>query len=429
MARFFILLTTFLLGISLISSAQAFYGFYVGKDDKPLFNKSSQVVYVRDGDRNIITMVNNYKGEAKDFALVVPVPTLLKKDEIRIINNATIQRLDDYSAPRLVEYHDSDPCQPSETTYELSITPPAPVVNKAEQLGVEIEAKYTVGEYDILLLSAQESKNLVTFLKSEGYQLPAGAERVISRYIKQDMKFFIAKINLTVFVETGYTKLRPIQIAYDSKRFILPIRLGTLNAKGEQELFVYALARKGQVKITNYRTIKLPTNRELPSYIKKKKLFGKFYKDMFNTQAKKYNKVAFLEYAWNMSHCDLCGAKPLTNKELKELGVFWKDDPVYLSRLHLRYDKKKFPEDLMFQITADHSTFQGSYALHHAFTGAAQCIAGNKYFHKELPKRFKEEIKTLAELTNWKIKDIRKQQGIPKHNTYQTDDWIERIWD
>lgn len=325
---------------------------------------------------------------------------------------------------------------------------------KAKNLGVTIEAQYTVGEYDILLLSATESGGLVIWLTNEGYKLPKGAEPVIGSYLKQDMKFFVAKVNLKKFDKSGYTKLRPIQIAYTNKKFMLPIRLGTVNAQGKQELFIYALTRKGRVETTNYRTVKLPTNFDIPGYIKEKELFGKFYKDMFKTQVEKQNnKAVFLEYAWNMNWCDPCAADPLSNAELKELGVFWINSPsnqqtttgqaiaprrmptrpkqVYISRLHLRYDRNSFPEDLMFQVTGDTTNFQGRYVIRHPFTGKAQCDAGDQYFNSELPKRFNKDAKTLAKLTNWNIADIRQHQKIPKHVNFSDGDdetWIDGLW-
>ncbi len=328
---------------------------------------------------------------------------------------------------------------------------------KAKDLGVTIEAEYTIGEYDILLLSAKESTGLMAWLTNEGYKLPKGAEPVVGSYLKQGMKFFIAKVNLKEFDKSGYTKLRPIQIAYNYKKFMLPIRLGTVNAQGKQELFVYALTKTGRVETTNYRTVKLPTDFDIPGYIKDKKLFGKFYKDMFRTQVEKHNnKVVFLEYAWNMRSCDPCAAAPLSAKELKELGVFWLNSPqqitpkqgsqiggksirppiyrrpkdVYISRLHLRYDRENFPEDLMFQVTGDRSTFQGRYVIRHPWKGKAQCEAGDHYFNNELPKRFNKNASTLAKLTNWDITEIRKQQKQPKHVDYNTDDssWIDTLW-
>ena len=59
------------------------------------------------------------------------------------------------------------------------------------------------------------------------------------------MRFFVAKVNLKEQAKLGFTYLRPIQVAYESPKFMLPIRLGTVNANGPQELFVYALTPQG----------------------------------------------------------------------------------------------------------------------------------------------------------------------------------------
>ena len=50
----------------------------------------------------------------------------------------------------------------------------------ATSLGVTIEAKYTVGEYDILILSAQQSTGLETWLRENGYRIPAGASAILA---------------------------------------------------------------------------------------------------------------------------------------------------------------------------------------------------------------------------------------------------------
>src|SRR3979490_794161 len=88
-----------------------FCGFYVAKADTKLFNKASQVVLVRDGDRTVMTMVNDFKGELKEFAVVIPVPTFLKREQIHVGEKTLVDHLDAYSAPRLVEYFDADPCR------------------------------------------------------------------------------------------------------------------------------------------------------------------------------------------------------------------------------------------------------------------------------------------------------------------------------
>ena len=91
-------------------AAHAFCGFYVGKADVNLFNEASQVILVRDGERTVISMLNDYRGDLKEFALVVPVPEVLKRGQIHIGDRRVFERIADYSAPRLAEYFDDDPC-------------------------------------------------------------------------------------------------------------------------------------------------------------------------------------------------------------------------------------------------------------------------------------------------------------------------------
>src|SRR5262252_8460942 len=175
-------------------AVRAFCGFYVAKADTKLFNKASQVVLVRDGDRTVITMANDFEGEPKDFAVVIPVPTFLTRGQIHVGEKALVDHLDAYSAPRLVEYFDQNPCELADRVpmamRAASVLEARPGVGGrglAKSLGVTIEAQYAVGEYDILILSAQQSSGLETWLRENGYRIPAGATSVLSSYLRQNM--------------------------------------------------------------------------------------------------------------------------------------------------------------------------------------------------------------------------------------------------
>src|SRR6185295_18578195 len=100
-----------LLGCLSAATAHGFCGFFAGKAEASLFNEASQVVLTRDGSRTVISMLNDYKGPLRQFALVVPTPAVVRQGDVRIAEKATFERLDAYSSPRLAEYHDSDPCQ------------------------------------------------------------------------------------------------------------------------------------------------------------------------------------------------------------------------------------------------------------------------------------------------------------------------------
>src|ERR1700693_4594685 len=92
--------------------ARAFCGFYVARADSELFNKASKVVLAHNGDRTVLTMASDVRGDPKEFAIVIPVPTVIQRDQIRVVEPARIDHLDAYTAPRLVEYYDEDPCAP-----------------------------------------------------------------------------------------------------------------------------------------------------------------------------------------------------------------------------------------------------------------------------------------------------------------------------
>jgi len=272
------------------------------------------------------------------------------------------------------------------------------------------------------------------------------------------MRFFVAKVNLAEQAKLGFSYLRPLQVAYESPKFMLPIRLGMVNASGAQDLYVYALTRKGRVESTNYRTVKVPSDVDLPVYLKSEGEFPKFYKSMFARQVdREEGRSVFTEYAWDMRWCDPCAADPLSSDELRQLGVFWTGGDgvaqprapmpprvlpspspggrqsaaaeAFLTRLHVRYDAAHFPEDLVFQETADRTNFQGRYVLRHAWTGSETCSAADGY-RKGLRERHEQEAERLASLTGWEISDIRKKMGTGDASDPQqaSAKWWETLW-
>jgi hypothetical protein len=209
------------------------------------------------------------------------------------------------------------------------------------------------------------------------------------------------------------------------------------------------LTKGGRVETTNYRTVKLPSNVNVPEYTKD--VFGDFYKATFaNTVEKNDGRAVILEHAWDMSWCDPCAADPLNPDELKGLGVWWVGEGggggpsmpmrgrrpmpmggaqnVFVTRLHARYDRAHFPEDLVFQATNNKENFQGRYVMQHPFKGAMACEAAAPYL-EGVWKRQQEEAKTLADLTGWKMDDIKSKMnladGPPKG---QKRKWYQNLW-
>jgi hypothetical protein len=416
MSVFIRLLPPVLFAVLVCLGLTSFCGFYVARADVQLLNKASQVIIVRDGDLTVLTMSNDFQGDVREFAMVVPVPEVLRRDQIRLADAGIFQKLDAYSGPRLVEYHDEGPCPPAAGMGDMAAVPDMAAVSKPEkEAPVNIEAKYRVGEYDVLILGARESGALKEWLVQNGYRVPPRAEEVLDPYVKSGLKFFVVKVNLEAHQAGGYGNLRPLQLEFSSPRFMLPIRLGMANAEDFQDLIVYAFSKKGRVETTNYRTVESPTGLEVPTFVRDR--FSEFYAAAWEKTWSAQRNAVFLEYAWdlgsgNFVKCDPCASDPPLMADLREAGIPWltgkKDDgmggsdyegELYMTRLHLRYDRATFPQDLVFQETPDRENFQIRYVMNHP-AADLNCEGAAAYFKQVYERRVKE-LATLASITGW----------------------------
>ena len=407
------------------SVAHAFCGFYVATSDQPLVNKASRVVLVHQDGHTIVTMASDVHGDPKQFALVIPVPTVIHREQVRVVKPEIVEHLAEYTKPRLVQYFDPDPCPPPYDARSMAV--PAPMMAPAAGMGigmmrksdVRVEAAFSVEEYDIKVLAAAESDGLIAWLNGHGYRMPQAAGPVIGSYLRQHMHFFVARVNLDRMKDNPTGFLRPIRVSYDTPKFMLPIRLGTVNATGPQDMIVLALARTGRVDVTNYRTVRMPSGVNIPEYVEDK--FGAFYDTVFDRQVQQADSSAvFLEYAWpiagNIALCDPCSTAPLMQSELDEVGATARgrtdadgDARGFITRLHVRYDAAHFPEDLQFQETPDTENYQARFVIQVASKLRTQntCPAGRRY-RAQLHERWKAENATLAQLTGWNPADIHR---------------------
>jgi MYXO-CTERM domain-containing protein len=376
----------------------------VGGASADLYNDATVVSLLRDGTRTVLSMQNNYKGPPEDFAMVVPVPVVLQKDQVKTLPAEIFSRLDQLAAPRLVEYWEQDPCNPYtrhrdfESVILMSSTSQSDGFGSRSSYRVKVEAKFAVAEYEIVILSAGDSTGLDAWLRDQGYKIPAGAEAVLRPYVTQGMKFFVAKVDASkVKFENGQAVLSPLRVYYDSEQFNLPVRLGMVNSQGQQDLIVHVLARAQRYEVANYDNVTVPTNLELSEAAKSE--FGPFYTALFDATLERHPGAVITEYAWDASTCDPCPTPALSLDELATLGGDVVTDSgrggFVLTRLHARYAKGALGDDLVFRaappiaggrehlvdgkrlergaVKESINNFQGRYIIRHEWSGEIAC--------------------------------------------------------
>jgi hypothetical protein len=341
MIRFFPLLALFA-----VPQAGAFCGTFVGTAEAPT-NSAGEVAIVRDGTHTTLTVSNDIHGDTTDFAMVVPVPEILGADAIHTLDLGVFDRLRAYSAPREVAYTCADFEGDTDTDTDTDSDTDADSDTDTDS-GVDVVAEYVVGEYHVQILSAEESDGLVTWLQTNGYAVPDGAVDLLGEYIAAGSYFFAAQVSPDAGIHDG-DQLSPLQFSYDSDVYSLPIRIGTLNSPGEQDLVVYAINTydEGAVEVANYpeATVEsdcmLPDGEDLDTHVS----------DALDAAFAEDDRASWVtEYAWGNGGCDPCDGAGLAEQDLVNVGF----DPdyhygynYYFTRLHLRYSPQEADQDLV----------------------------------------------------------------------------------
>ncbi len=407
----------FLAALCLPAAAQAFCGFYVSGSSEQLTNKATRVAMMRDGTRTVLSMSNDYDGPPQDFAMVVPVPVVLQRENVRTLPHEIFSHLEALTAPRLVEYWEQDPCAPQmadEGAAFGGMVPSAPSASAAPRggsHGVRIEAQFTVGEYEVVVLSATQSSGLELWLRENHYNIPQGAAEFMAPYVREQWKFFVARVDIERAQRraNGGARLSPLRFHYDAPDFRLPVRLGLLNAGSAQDLLVYILHPTARFEVANYRNAFIPTNLDVADSARGN--FGELYARLFDyTLEQAGGRAVVTEYSWSTNSCDPCPTPPLEQADLATLGAdvlgqgrpgFDQSYHVYnmtVTRLHTRYNRATLTEDLVFREAAavqggrefitdgrgrpeqgaqpaqyGGNQFQARYAIRHPWTGAVRC--------------------------------------------------------
>ena len=394
----------------LLPALFAFCGFYVGGAKAEMFNNATEVVLMRHGTTTVLSMENNYQGPPEGFALVVPVPTVIHENQVKTLPHDVFDKIDTLGAPRLVEYWEQDPCSPySGVSYDM-VMPTAMAVTDKEEVAdsggdrdyhVHVEARFSVGEYNIEVLSAEQSTGLDGWLHAHHYQIPAGAEPLLRPYVEQGMKWFVARVDPSkVAFKDGMATLSPLRFDYDSNDFALPIRLGLANSKGTQDLIVNVLAQNARYEVANYPNVTIPTNLTVDDAVRTR--FAEFYAALFDHAIAAQPGAVVTEYSWSAESCDPCPGPVLDGNDFATFG----DDVISkrykasggytLTRLHARYGKD-VKNDLVFRavepiaggrgIPDEHgeittkvtrggfNNFQGRYVIMHPWVGELSCAA------------------------------------------------------
>lgn len=363
--------------LALAAPAGAFCGVYVAGADESVTNEGSRVVLTWQSGWTTLTVASDAKGGGGEFGLVIPVPGSLAVEDVHTVDSAAVDRLDAYSAPRLVELG----CETIETyvpgaseswtegggcggvpVTHTATGPGATEVevglSSADRASVSTSATVTVGDYTATVVDASNALGLQGWLAENGFVVPDGADAVLADYLHEGSAFLALRVAADRDPEAE-SWLTPVQLSYPSAGPSLPIRLGTTSAVGVQDLLVFVLTdvSVGEVGIANYPEVSLDDE----CLFRSEEDFGDWVEDGFATatglvsgEVPDVPAVAWAqEYTWLGGKCDPCSdAGQLDDADVAPFGWEGSAEGLQLTRLHVRYDPRAVDADLALYTSA-----------------------------------------------------------------------------
>lgn len=213
--------------------------------DRELY-ESAQVAFLRlDAEQGIqhMTIMPKIRGEATDFAWVVPVPAL---PELAEADPDLLNQLHDLTQPR---YRDRDEfwnCNREELVLPTTDSGDAVVV-VAEQI---------VGIFQTMTLAAEDAGTLVDSLTYWGFLHDGNRTEVtalLDAYVQEDWYFVAMRVDSTAFPQAKgaasptppeyfQPAVQPVTFSFAADALIYPLRISAVSTYGDAEVYLYICA-------------------------------------------------------------------------------------------------------------------------------------------------------------------------------------------
>ncbi|MBM4363365.1 MAG: DUF2330 domain-containing protein, partial [Deltaproteobacteria bacterium] len=319
------------------SSAPAMPGFFAYQGEKPV-NRQTHVVLLKKGEATAVTVMADYEGDLRPFALVLPVPGDVKAADVRTLKRDFVDRVDSLGAPRFHEFWEMDPCDGDKREQEwerdlsvqgagfLGVAIPGagpgdtPTLKPPKEMSLTVEPDFKVGEQEMTVVAAADAGDIEGWLSKKGWKAPPGANAAVAEHVRAGMGMLVVTVDPKRVELAGSDRaiVSPVRYVTKSPAKVLS-KVGLLHAEGKQELFVHVLADQ-RYDVKGYPMVYPPTNVEVDFKVKER--MGEFYAAVHDRMIKKAPLGVVAEYAWSTKGCGQpCATEPLLIHELLSLGA------------------------------------------------------------------------------------------------------------
>lgn len=255
-------------------------GFFYEVTGATVQSSHQRAVIVFEDGRETLILQTRYAGEQADFAWVIPTPTLVQRADFTTADPRVFDQLFYLTEPTgtLIGAKDDGvgcACGGGQSGGDVG----------RDGSGVNVWDEFSVDEYQVLVLSAEDSADLAGWLTARDYHLPDGAGPVLQSYQARNWHFVAVRLTAArspvaagapASAAASAPELKPLAISFDTDTPVFPLHISSLSSSRTEEtsVLLYVIAPR-RVEVANYRTTEISTKGWTGDY------FPRFYEGRF----------------------------------------------------------------------------------------------------------------------------------------------------
>lgn len=209
-----------------------------------------RAVIVYEEGAETLLLQTRYEGDPGDFAWVIPTPGLVSRAEVAEGDETVFDVLENLTAPRAYVEDHGGGC------WGYGCASEGGAGDGGTYNAVNVWDQFSVGGYDVSVLSAEDSAELATWLADNGYKVPASAGETIAHYTDKDWYFVAVKVHQAQQsggIGGGRERMQPLRIRFAADTPVFPMRISSVSTREQVGVQLYTLAPH-RMRGTNYNT-------------------------------------------------------------------------------------------------------------------------------------------------------------------------------
>jgi hypothetical protein len=257
---------TLFISIRMVNADGGFFPVDVEEMGNTAESPNQRAIIIHDGQIETMIIQVKYSGNVRDFAWVIPLPSLPEENSIQVEGDSIFTLLHERTQPKVYRVNSSN--------YGWGgggkLGNDSGGLEEIPSAQVQVWHNLAVGPYQVEVISGTSTQALRDWLNNHGYNYSPAADAVLDFYIQKSWYFMATKIMVesqaNINNSTFQAGLPGLKVTFPTDKPVFPLRISEISSAKENEIQIYVAAYHRMIS-DSYNTYAMDQN-EVESLIR-----------------------------------------------------------------------------------------------------------------------------------------------------------------